>query len=291
MSHPQAAGIDVGAEAPGVCVPTDRDAQPVQPGSAFPCDLPRLADWGTTCRMTSVAMAATGGDWMPLVHILEARGFAVALVKARHGNHVPGRPKTERFAGRWLQTWQTEGLWAPSCRPPADVCQLRRLLRHRDPLRRMTGTHLPPRQPSRAPMPLHWPHVLREVTGVPGRRLLRAMVAGERDPQPCATSRDSRMPSSEAPRATALEGDDRPAPGGTLTHARALDDWTPPHSAACAQDIARGLRPGDSLVDPDEHPFPPPTTAHRPPQRHEPAFALRPPLSRMPGVALTPVPG
>ena len=45
MLHPHAAGIDVGAEAHGVCVPADRDAQPVQTLSAFPCDLPRLADW------------------------------------------------------------------------------------------------------------------------------------------------------------------------------------------------------------------------------------------------------
>jgi transposase len=43
--HPHAAGIDVGAEEHWVCVPADRDAQPVQTLSAFPCDLHRLADW------------------------------------------------------------------------------------------------------------------------------------------------------------------------------------------------------------------------------------------------------
>ena len=43
--HPHAAGIDVGAEEHWVCVPADRDAQPVQTLSAFPCDWHRLADW------------------------------------------------------------------------------------------------------------------------------------------------------------------------------------------------------------------------------------------------------
>jgi hypothetical protein len=37
--HPHAAGIDVGAEEHWVCVPADRDAQPVQKFGAFPCDV------------------------------------------------------------------------------------------------------------------------------------------------------------------------------------------------------------------------------------------------------------
>ena len=43
--QPHAAGIDVGAAEHWGCVPADRDAQPIQKLSAFPCDLPRLADW------------------------------------------------------------------------------------------------------------------------------------------------------------------------------------------------------------------------------------------------------
>jgi transposase len=101
--HPHAAGIDGGAEEHWVGVPADRDAPPVQQLSAFPCALPRLADWFTACRVTTVAMASTGVDWMPLCQILEARGCAVALVNARHVTHVPGRPHTDRFACRWRQ--------------------------------------------------------------------------------------------------------------------------------------------------------------------------------------------
>jgi hypothetical protein len=61
--------------------------------------------------------------------------------------------------------------------------------------------------------------------------------------------------------------------------------------AACDQEIERVLRTFDSLVDPDEHPLPPPTTAHRQPQRNAPAFDLRTHLYRITGVDLTQVPG
>ncbi len=133
--------------------------------------------------MTTVAMESTGVYWMPLLHILEARGFEVALVHARHVNNVPGRPKTARFDGRWLQKLPTSGLLAPSFRPPEDLCQLRSLLRHRDHLLRRTVKHMQHRQKSLDQRHLHVPHVLSDLTGVTGRRILRAMVAGERDPR------------------------------------------------------------------------------------------------------------
>ena len=83
-------------------------------------------------------MESTGVYWIPLFQILEARGFEVALVNARHVKNVPGRPKTDRFDCRWLQKLHTYGLLAPSFRPPEDMCRLRSLLRHRDNLIRMT---------------------------------------------------------------------------------------------------------------------------------------------------------
>jgi hypothetical protein len=91
--------------------------------------------------------------------------------------------------------------------------------------------------------------------------------------------------------AKALEGDYRPAHVFTLTPSLALYDFTPQQIAACDQEIERVLGTFDSLVDLDAHPFPPPTTAHRQPQRHEPAFDLRAHLYRITGVDLTQVPG
>jgi transposase len=291
MLHPHAAGIDMGAEEHGVCVPADRDAQPVQQLSAFPCDLPRLADWLTTCRMTTVVMESTGVYWMPLFQILEARGFEVALVHARHVNNVPGRPQTDRCDCRWLQKVQRSGLLAPSLRPPEDLCQLRSLLRHRDKLSQMTVQPMQHLHKALDHMHLPLHHVMSDVTGVTGLRLLRALGAGERDARTFAQYRDYRITSRPDTMVKALEGDYRPAHVFTLTPSLALYDLTQQHMAACAQEIARVLGTLASLVDLEAPPLPPPTTAHRHPPRHEPAFDLRAHLYRITGVALTQGPG
>jgi hypothetical protein len=140
-------------------------------------------------------------------------------------------------------------------------------------------------------MHLHRHHVISDSTGVTGLRILRAIVAGEREPHTLATYRDYRIKSSEDTSATALEGDDRPEQVFTLTPALALHDFTHTQMAACAQEIERVLGTFDSLVDPDAYPLPPPTTAHRQPRRNDPAFDLRFHLYRITGVDLTQVPG
>jgi transposase len=291
LIHPHAAGIDVGAEEHWVCVPADRDAQPIQKFSAFTCDVHRLADWLKACGITTVAMESTGVYWIPLFQMLEARGFEVALVNARHVKNVPGRPKTDRFDCRWLQRLHSYGLLAPSFRPPEDICQLRSLLRHRDNLIQMTVKHIQHMQKSLDQMHLHLHHVISDVTGVTGLRIIRAIVAGERDPRTLAQYRDYRITSSPDTIAKALEGDYRPAHVFTLTQSLALYDFTQQHIAACDQEIARVLGTFASLIDLDAHPFPPPTTAHRQPHRHEPACDLRAHLYRITGVDLTQVPG
>ena len=289
--HPHAAGIDVGAEEHWVCVPADRDAQPIQKFSAFPCDLHRLADWLTACQITTVVMESTSVYWIPLFQILEARGFEVALVNARHAKNVPGRPTTDRFDCRWLQKLHTYGLLAPSFRPPEAICQLRSRLRHRDNLIQMTVKHIQPMQKALDQMNLHLHHVISDSTGVTGLRILRAIVAGERDPHALAAYRDYRIQSSADTIAKALEGDYRAEHVFTLTPSLALYDFTHTQIAACDPEIERVLGTFDSLVDPDAHLLPPPTTAHRQPQRNEPAFDLPTHLYRLTGVELTQVPG
>jgi transposase len=291
LVHPHAAGIDVGAEEHWVCVPADRDVQPIQKFSAFTCDLYRLADWLTACRITTVVMESTGVYWIPLFQILEARGFEVALVNARHVKNVPGRPKTDRFDCRWLQKLHSYGLLAPSFRPPEHICQLRSLLRHRDNLLRMIAKHIQHMQKALDQMNLHLHHVISDVTGVTGMRILRAIVAGERDPATLAQFRDYRIKSSPETIAKALEGDYRSEHLFTLTQSLALYDFTQQQIADCDQEIERVLRTFETKIDPEAQPLPPPTTTHRRPQRHEPAFDLRTHLYRITGVDLTQVPG
>ncbi len=105
LTHPNAAGIDVGAASHYVAVPPDRDDEPVREFPSFTGDLERLADWLTTCGVDTVAMESTGAYWIPLFELLELRGFTVYLVNARHVKNVSGR-KSDVLDCQWLQQWQ-----------------------------------------------------------------------------------------------------------------------------------------------------------------------------------------
>jgi transposase len=143
--NPHAAGLASGSEAIWAWVPEDRDAEPVRSFGTLTPDLYALADWLAACRMETVAMASTGVSWMPVYEILEARGFRVQLVNARHLKHGPGR-KREVKDCQWMQSWQTCGLLSGACRPEAERGAVRAYWRHRAASPRQ-GADLPrPRQ-------------------------------------------------------------------------------------------------------------------------------------------------
>jgi hypothetical protein len=128
--HPNAAGLDIGAREIWACVPADRDAERVRGFGTFTPDLYQLAEWLTQCGVDTVAMESTGVYWIPVFEILEARGFEVYLVNARHLKNVPGR-KSDYQDCQWIQKLHRLGLLASSFRPDAEMCRLRGYLRHR----------------------------------------------------------------------------------------------------------------------------------------------------------------
>jgi transposase len=101
VMHPDAAGIDVGNSAHYVAVRPDRDPDSVRRFDCFTAELHRLADWLQHCGVTTVAMQSTGVYWIPLYEILDARGFEVYLVNARHTKNLPGR-KSDVQESQWL---------------------------------------------------------------------------------------------------------------------------------------------------------------------------------------------
>src|ERR1700694_2807146 len=139
--HPHAAGIDCGSAEHFVAVPPDRDTTPVRSFATFTGELHRLADWLTACRVTHVAMEATGVYWIPVFEVLEARGFQVYLVNARHIKTVPGR-KSDFQDCQWIQKLHALGLLTGSFRPDGEMCSLRAYLRHRADLLQHRAAHI-----------------------------------------------------------------------------------------------------------------------------------------------------
>ncbi len=79
ITHPNAAGIDIGCSSHFVAVPADRDDNPVREFPCFTADLNILADWLASCGVTTVAMESTGVYWIALFDLLVERGFTVLL--------------------------------------------------------------------------------------------------------------------------------------------------------------------------------------------------------------------
>jgi len=119
IMHPDAAGIDIGAEEIFVSVPPDRDIDSVRRFDTFTRDLFALADWLHQCNVRSVAMESTGVYWIPLYQILETHGFEVFLVNA---HHVEERSRTqERRFGLSVDSvfafgWTTKGKFSAARR-------------------------------------------------------------------------------------------------------------------------------------------------------------------------------
>ncbi len=281
-----AAGIDVGGSAHYVAVPPDRDDQPVREFAPFTGDLYRMADWLKACGVTTVAMESTGVYWIPVFQVLEERGFEVKLVDARQLKRVPGR-KTDVADCQWLQQLHTFGLLAGAFRPDNQVCVLRSYMRQRAMLVSYASQHVQHMQKALVQMNLQVQYVLNDITGATGMRIIRAILAGERDPQRLATLRDRRCKNPVATIAQALHGDWREEHLFALQQAVDLIEAYQAKIAACDEHIQAQLQ----TFDDHSSGTPPPTGRPSRADRHDLGFDATAELYRMTGVDLTAVPG
>ena len=300
--HPDAAGLDVGATAVYAAVRPERDPDPIRNFPTFTGDLHALANWLKACQVTTVAMESTGVYWIPVHQILDAHGFDVVLVNARHVHSVPGR-KSDVADCEWLRYLHSVGLLRGSFRPADEVCAVRALLRHRDNLIKTCARSVSHMQKAYNQMNIHLHHAISDLTGVTGLAITDAILDGQRDPTRLADLADRRIKASRATLIAALQGDWRPEHLFTLGHARATYAHYQQLIAECDQEIEasiRSFRPPDG--PPDESPNEPPNETE---YAAEPAVDVTPPpdesaaepfnmqehLSRLFGTDLTLIPG
>lgn len=208
MVNPAAAAIDIGSTMHMAAVNPAACETPVRAFGTFTQDLHDLADWFKACGVTSVAMESTGVYWIPAFEVLEARGFDVILVNARYAKNVPGR-KTDVSDAGWLRQLHSYGLLRGSFRPEAEIATLRAYLRQRERLVEYAAAHIQNMQKALMEMNLQLHHVVSDITGTTGMRIIRAIVAGERDPEVLAAFRDIRCHASAEVIKAALVGNDR----------------------------------------------------------------------------------
>lgn len=281
--NPNAAGIDCGATAHFVAVPSDRDPNPVQSFTTFTHDLRRLADWLTACGVTSVAMEATGVYWIPLYEILDARGFEVLLVNARHVKNVAGR-KSDVSDCEWLRELHSVGLLRGSFRPTNAVVALRAYLRHRQTLLESAGMYIQRMQKALLQMNLQLPVVVSDITGVTGLRILRDIVAGHHDPDRLAEYRDHRCHASKAEIVAALTGHYRPEHLFVLQQNLELFDTCQAQLAACDRAIEAQVHSLIATLEAPATALPAPRVTRTVRTRdNAPRFEMRTPLHHLTG--------
>jgi transposase len=189
------AGLDVHKDGVEACVRRieagDRLEQEVRHWSTLTRDLQGLAQWLKAQGVTHVAMESTGVYWKPIFNILESE-FEVLLVNPKALKHVPGR-KTDVQDCQWIAQLLQYGLLKGSFIPPRGQRELRDLTRQRS---QVIGEHS--RISNRIQKVLEDANiklgsVASEAIGVSGRLMLRAIIAGENDPQQLAELAKGRL--------------------------------------------------------------------------------------------------
>jgi transposase len=288
--HPDAAGIDCGSAEHFVAVPPDRDATPVRSFAAFTGDLHRLAEWLMACRVTHVAMEATGVYWIPIFEILDARGFQVILVNARHVKNLPGR-KSDVSDCEWLRDLHILGLLRGSFRPTDQIVALRSYLRHRTTLIEQMGALVQRMQKALIQMNVQLPVVVSDITGATGFRIIRDIVAGQHDPQQLAQHRDPRCRASAAELVAALTGNYRAEHVFVLQQNLELFDAYQRQLAACDTAIEAQLARLTATASLPRLPLPPPRRRPKGQPKNEPRFDLRTPVHQLTGADLSQIDG
>jgi transposase len=181
--------IDIGKAGLVACVRTphpdrpDRRVQQVREYATVTPALLGLVDWLRVEQVELVAMEATSDYWKPVFYLLEAEGFECWLLNARHVKNVPGRPKTDRLDAVWLSKVVERGMCSPSLVHPKPIRRLRDVTRYRRSLIREQTREYQRLEKLLEDAQIKLTSVISGLDTVSGRRMLQAMIDGQRDPR------------------------------------------------------------------------------------------------------------
>jgi transposase len=202
------AGIDLASELHWACAPTlNRTGREMARFGATTAELLRMAEWLKERGVKSVAMETTGLYWVVPHEVLEGAGFELLLVDTRQLARVPGRDnKSDPQDCQWIQRLHSCGLLKGSFLPGEEIGMLRTLVRDRGVLVAERGDWVRRMQKSLDQMNVRIHRAVSDLDGETGMRILRAIVAGERDGAKLAKLRDARCQKSEQEIAEQLTG-------------------------------------------------------------------------------------
>jgi transposase len=175
--NPHAAGIDVGSEKLFASVAGQGPAVYLTVTSG----IKKLCEDFKAQGVLTVAMEATGSYWINLYFALEEAGFKVVVVNGAHCRNIPGR-KTDMKDSQWLAVLHAHGLLQGGFVPTREIRRLRDYMRVRADLVSMASQHVLHMQKAMDRLNVKIHVVISDITGCSGMRIIKAILAGERDP-------------------------------------------------------------------------------------------------------------
>ena len=206
--HPRCCGLDVYKATVVACVRRVIDGKRVKEIRTFAtttASLIALSEWLTETKCAHVAMEATGVYWKPVWHILSDEDFKLVLANAAHIKNVPGR-KSDVKDSDWISDLLAHGLIRPSFVPDAPTQEMRTLLRTRKQFVREKSSHILRIQKTLEDANIKLDSVITDIMGASGRKMIGALVAGEKDPAKLARLADPRVKASQESLREALRG-------------------------------------------------------------------------------------
>jgi transposase len=262
VHNPNAAGIDLGSRGHYVSVPEDRDDEPIRRFGCYTAQLTAMAQWLLQCKITTVAMEATGVYWSPVYRVLESHGIEVILVNPRHVKYVPGR-KTDVADCQWLRQLHTYGLLQGAFVPSQQMATVRTYARQRSELVQCCSREVLHMQKALTEMNLQLHVALSDITGLSGMKIIRAIVAGQHNPAALATLANARVKASRDEIAQALTGHYTEEGLFVLKQSLETYDYFQKKIYECEEELQRYLSHFESKADPATLPPPKRKTARR----------------------------
>jgi transposase len=210
--HERVAAVDVAKDSGMVCT---RLPHPSRPGAR------QSTVWTVRARMGAirvlgrqlardgievVTLESTSDYWRIWFFVLEACGLAVQLVNASQAKSLPGRPKTDRLDAMWLARLTEMGLLRASFVPPRAVRDLRDYTRMRTRLIQERTRCFQRMEKLLESALVKLSSVASKLTTLSAQDMIKAMIAGQRDPQVLAALARTAMKARHDDLVQALDG-------------------------------------------------------------------------------------
>jgi transposase len=180
--HEHTAAVDVGSMLMMVSYTDKEGGQQLLQTDGFTESLTNLAATLKSEGVTQVAMEATGVYWMALYEVIERAGLKVTLVNPKHFKNVDAQ-KTDVKDAQWLQQLHAHGLLRPSHVAPELYRELRSYIHERNVLQQQKSDTLNRIHKVLTKMNIKFQHLISDIEGINGMKLLRAIAEGISDPE------------------------------------------------------------------------------------------------------------